>query len=155
MRFVVADHGATLVLMHSIDAPVVPDRDVEYDDVVGDVIDQLTERILLAEKAGLSRADIVVDPGVGFGKSAAESFELLGRLEEFRALGCPLLVGHSQKSMFDHVGCESGDRLASTVAASALAVERGADIVRVHDVAENVAAVRTALAARDPETFEW
>ncbi len=86
MRFVVADHDAGLVVMHSIDTPVVPDRKVVYDDVVEDVIDQLSERILLAEKAGVDRDRIVVDPGIGFGKSARESFEMLGRLEEFRAL---------------------------------------------------------------------
>ncbi|TYL38118.1 dihydropteroate synthase [Natronococcus pandeyae] len=155
MRFVAAAHDAALVVMHSIDAPVVPDRDVEYDDVVEDVIDQLQERILLAEKAGLDREDIVVDPGVGFGKSARESFELLDRIDEFRALGCPILFGHSHKSMFDHVGRDAGERLEATVAASALAADRGADLVRVHDVPENVAAVRTALAARDPDAFEW
>ncbi|NKE35796.1 dihydropteroate synthase [Natronococcus sp. JC468] len=155
MRFVVADHDATLVVMHSVDAPVVPDRDVEYDDVVEDVIDQLRERILLAEKAGLERGDIVVDPGIGFAKSARESFELLDRLGEFRALGCPILFGHSRKSMFAHLGRDAGERLEATVAASAIATERGADLVRVHDVPENVAAVRTALAARDPDRFEW
>ncbi|AGB37993.1 dihydropteroate synthase [Natronococcus occultus] len=155
MRFVVADHDATLVVMHSVDAPVVPDREIAYDDVVEDVIDQLRERILLAEKAGLDRENIVVDPGIGFAKSARESFALLDRLGEFRALGCPILFGHSHKSMFAHVGREAGERLEPTVAASALATERGADIVRVHDVDENVAAVRTALAARDPDRFEW
>ncbi|WP_440763565.1 dihydropteroate synthase [Natronorubrum sp. DTA7] len=155
MRFVVADHDAGLVVMHSVDAPVVPDRNIEYDDVVEDVIDQLSERVLLAEKAGIDRDDIVVDPGIGFAKSARESFEILGRLDEFRALGCPVLFGHSHKSMFDHVGSAAGDRGPATVAASALAADRGADIVRVHDVSENVAAVRTALAARDPKRFEW
>ncbi|SIR67059.1 dihydropteroate synthase [Natronorubrum thiooxidans] len=155
MRFVAAEYDAGLVVMHSIDSIVVPDRDVEYDDVVEDVIDQLSERILLAEKAGVDRERIVVDPGIGFGKSARESFEMLGRVDEFRALDCPILVGHSHKSMFGHVGCEPGERLEATVAASALAADRGADIVRVHDVAENVAAVRTALAARDPDHFEW
>ncbi|MDQ2050513.1 dihydropteroate synthase [Natronolimnohabitans sp. A-GB9] len=155
MRFVVADHDAVLVVMHSIDAPVVPDRDVDYDDVVEDVIDQLSERVLLAEKAGVDRENIVVDPGIGFGKSARESFEILGRTDEFHALGCPVLIGHSQKSMFGHVDCEADERDAPTVAASALAADRGADIVRVHDVPENVAAVRTALAARDPERFDW
>ncbi|MFC4542982.1 dihydropteroate synthase [Halosolutus amylolyticus] len=155
MRFVVADHDAGLVLMHSIDAPVVPDRDVAYDDVAEDVIDQLSERILLAEKAGIDREDIVVDPGIGFGKSARESFELLGRIDEFAALGCPVLVGHSHKSMFGHVGRDAGERSEATVAASAIAADRGADVIRVHDVPENVAAVRTALAARDPERFEW
>ncbi|MFP9190967.1 dihydropteroate synthase [Natronosalvus vescus] len=156
MRFVAAESDAPLVLMHSIDAPVVPGKEVQYDDVVEDVIDQLTERVLLAEKAGLERDRIVIDPGLGFGKSPVESFELLGRLEEFRALGCPLLVGHSHKSMFGHVGRDHGERLEPTVAATALAVDRGADIVRVHDVAENVAAVRTALATRrDGGSSEW
>ncbi len=155
MRFVAADHDADLVVMHSIDAPVVPDRDVEYDDVVADVIDQLSERVLLAEKAGLDREQIIVDPGIGFGKSASESFELLDRIDEFHALGCPVLFGHSHKSMFAKIGREAGERLEATVAATALAADRGADIVRVHDVVENVAAVRTALAARDPERFDW
>jgi len=155
MRFVVADHDAALIVMHSIDTPVVPGRDIEYDDVVEDVIDQLTERLLLAEKAGIDREKLVVDPGLGFGKSARESFELLGRLEEFAALGCPVLVGHSHKSMFGHVDRDADDRLEATVAATAIAADRGADIVRVHDVPENVAAVRTALAARDPDQFEW
>ncbi|AFZ74722.1 dihydropteroate synthase [Natronobacterium gregoryi] len=155
MRFVVAEHDAGLVVMHSIDAPVVPDRAVTYDDVVEDVIDQLSERILLAEKAGLDREQIVVDPGLGFGKSSSESFELLGRADEFRALGCPVLIGHSHKSMFGHVDRASGERLAATVAATAIATDRGADVIRVHDAPENVAAVRTALAARDPAQFEW
>ncbi|WP_276254571.1 dihydropteroate synthase [Halomontanus rarus] len=154
MRFVAAEYDVPLCVMHSIDAPVVPDRDVTYDDVVEDVVDQLTERILLAEKAGLDREQIIVDPGLGFGKSATESFELLGRLEELRALGCPILVGHSHKSMFEKAGCGPGERGAPTVAASALAVDRGADIVRVHDVPENVAAVETALATRDPRGFD-
>ncbi len=155
MRFVVADHDAGLVLMHSIDTPVVPDREIEYDDVVEDVIDQLAERILLAEKAGIDREQIVIDPGIGFGKSAAESFELLGRIDEFEALGCPVLVGHSHKSMFEHVGCGPDERREATVAASALAADRGADVIRVHDVPENVAAVRTVLATQDPDRFEW
>ncbi|QLD86577.1 dihydropteroate synthase [Natronomonas halophila] len=154
MRLVAADYDVPVVVMHSIETPVDPGADVEYDDVVADTIDSLTERVLLAEKAGLDRSQIIVDPGLGFGKSAAENFELLGRVDEFRALGCPILVGHSHKSMFGLVDDGGPDeRLASTVAGSAIAAERGADIVRVHDVAENAAAVRTAEAAADPERF--
>ncbi|WP_251330379.1 dihydropteroate synthase [Haloplanus pelagicus] len=149
MRFVAAEYDVPVVVMHSIDAPVVPDRDVPYDDVVSDVIDELAERVALAERAGLDREKVIVDPGLGFGKSAVENFELLDRLEEFRALGCPVLLGHSHKSMFAHVGQEAGERLPATVATTALAVDRGVDIVRVHDVAENVAAVRTAVATDD------
>jgi dihydropteroate synthase len=149
MRFLAAEFDVPVVVMHSIDAPVVPGKTVTYDDVVSDVIDELAERVALAERAGLDREQVIVDPGLGFGKSDVENFELLDRLPEFRALGCPLLLGHSHKSMFGHVGQGADERLPSTVAATALAVDRGADIVRVHDVAENVAAVRTAVATED------
>jgi dihydropteroate synthase len=151
MRLVAAEHDVPVVVMHSIEAPVDPETDVEYDNVVEDVIDQLTERVLLAEKAGLDRSQIIVDPGLGFGKTASESFELLGRLEEFRGLGCPILVGHSHKSMFGLVDRDAGERLEPTIAATALAAEHGADVVRVHDVAENVAAVDVVETAHDPE----
>jgi len=147
MRLVAADHDVPVVVMHSLDAPVDPDRDVEYDDVVDDVIADLTERVLLAEKAGLDRSQIVVDPGLGFGKSAAESLELLDRTGELRALGCPILLGHSYKSMFGPVEPEDGNRRQATVAGTALAAERGADVVRVHDVAANRAAVDVVHAA--------
>jgi dihydropteroate synthase len=147
MRLVAAEHDVPVVVMHSIDAPVVPGKDVHYDDVVEDVVDELTERVLLAEKAGLDRSQVIVDPGLGFGKSGEESFELLGRVGELRGLGCPILVGHSHKSMFAAVGREAGERFEPTVAATALAAERGADIVRVHDVAANRAAVDVVDAA--------
>ncbi|MBV0923610.1 dihydropteroate synthase [Halomicroarcula limicola] len=154
MRLVAAEYDVPVVVMHSIETPVDPDSDVQYDDVVTDCIDQLTERVLLAEKAGLDREQILVDPGIGFGKSRVEDFKLLDRLDEFRALGCPILFGHSHKSLFGLVGEEPGDCLEATVAGTTLAVERGADIIRVHDVAENVAAVDVAEAARDPERFD-
>jgi dihydropteroate synthase len=154
MRFVVAEHDAGLCVMHSIDTPVDPETDVAYDDVVEDVVDQLREQVLLAEKAGVPREDVIVDPGLGFGKTAAESFELLGRVDEFAALDCAVLVGHSHKSMFGAVGRDDDERLSSTVAATAIAADRGADVVRVHDVDENVAAVDTARAARRPDELE-
>ncbi|PSP98254.1 dihydropteroate synthase, partial [Halobacteriales archaeon QS_5_70_17] len=148
MRRLVAERDVPAVLMHSLSAPVDPGEQHAYDDVVDDVLSDLTERILLAERAGIDRDRIVVDPGLGFGKRTAESFELLDRLGEFRALDCPVMVGHSHKSMFERVG-GGDDRLAPTVAATALAAERGADIVRVHDVPENVAAVATAERTRE------
>jgi dihydropteroate synthase len=154
MRFLAAERDVPVIVMHSIDAPVVPGKDVTYDDVVGDVRDELSERILLAEQAGVPRENVIVDPGIGFGKSKPEEFELLDRLGEFDALGCPVLFGHSHKSMFEHVGSEAGDNLPATLAATALAADRGADVVRVHDVPENVAAVNVALATRDAARFE-
>ncbi len=154
MRRLAAEFDVPVVLMHSIDAPVVPDRDVHYDDVVTDVIDVLAERVLLAERAGLDRSQILVDPGVGFGKSKKENFELLNRLDEFRALGCPILIGHSHKSMFSRVGRDAGNRTDPTIAASAIAAERGADVVRVHDVAANRAAVDVVAAAEHREALD-
>jgi len=150
MRYVVADHDASLVLMHSVSTPVDPDSKTTYDDVVADVIAELNEQVLLAEQAGIDRDRIIVDPGCGFGKDARESFELVSRLAEFDALGCPVMVGHSRKSMFERVGCESGDRLSPTLAVTAMAAERGADVVRVHDVAENARVLRTVDATTDP-----
>ncbi|MFC4360567.1 dihydropteroate synthase [Halobium salinum] len=147
MRFVVAEHDATLVLMHSLSAPVDPDRTATYDDVVTDVLHDLAETVLHAERAGVDRERIVVDPGVGFGKDAAESFELVDRIGELRALGCSVLLGHSRKSMFERVGCASGERLPPTLAVTAMAADRGVDAVRVHDAGENAAVVRTVAAA--------
>jgi dihydropteroate synthase len=151
MRFVVADHDAGLVLMHSLSAPVDPGRSVAYDDVVEDVRTELAETVLHAERAGVDRERILVDPGCGFGKSAAESLELVDRLGEFRALGCPVMLGHSRKSMFAGVSGDGDDRLPPTLAATAMATERAADVVRVHDVAENAAVVRTVDAATESD----
>ena len=154
MRELVADREVPVILMHSIDAPVVPGKEINYDDVVEDVLGVLNERLILAEKAGIPRERIIVDPGIGFGKTSAESFELLDRLGEFDALGCPVLVGHSRKSMFTEIDSEPDDRLEATVAATALAAERGADIVRVHDVAENRDAVDVVAALDDPDSID-
>lgn len=150
MRFVVADHDASLVLTHSRSVPVDPDRTERYDDVVEDVLRELSDRILLAERAGIDRDRIVVDPGYGFGKDAAESFALIDRIPELRALGCPVMVGHSRKSMFEWIGYRKGERLPPTLAVTALAAEWGADAIRVHDVPENVAGVRTVATMNDP-----
>ncbi|MFB6300331.1 MAG: dihydropteroate synthase [Halobacteriales archaeon] len=150
MRLLAAEYDIPVVVAHSIDTPVDPDRTVTYDDVVEDVLEELDERVLRAEKAGLDRSKIIADPGLGFGKNSAESFELLGRLGEFEALGCPVMVGHSHKSMFDLLGYGADEREHATVAATALAADRGADIVRVHDIPENVAAIRAVMGADDP-----
>ena len=147
MRFLAAEHDVPLVAMHSLDVPVDPDRTVQYDDVVEDVIRHLRDLVIRVEAAGLDRGQVIVDPGLGFGKSPGEDFELLGRLHELRALGCPVMVGHSHKSMFGLIDRAPDERGPATVAASAVAAGNGADIIRVHDVAETVAAVRTAEAA--------
>jgi dihydropteroate synthase len=149
MRFVVAEHDASLVLMHSLSAPVDPDRSRTYDDVVEEVVYELGEQVLLAREAGIDWDQLVVDPGCGFGKSAAESFELVDRLAELQSLGCQVMVGHSRKSMLEGVAGAGDERLPPTLAVTAMAAERGADIVRVHDVPENASVVRTVAATRE------
>lgn len=155
MRFVAAEHDVPLIVMHSIETPVNPETEIAYDDVVEDVIGYLLERVRLAEQAGLDRSQIIVDPGLGFGKAEPENFELLNRVDELTGLECPVLVGHSHKSMFGYLGYGPGEREHATVGATAVAAMRGADIIRVHDVAENVAAIRAVEAAREPASGPW
>ncbi|RLM53853.1 dihydropteroate synthase [Halobellus sp. Atlit-31R] len=152
MPFVVAEHDASLVLMHSLTVPVDPDRTTTYDDVVEDILDELSEQLLRAKRAGIDPDKIVIDPGCGFGKSPSESFELIDRAAEFEALACPVLIGHSRKSMFEAADYADDGRLAPTLGGTAIAADRGADIVRVHDVAENVAVVRAAEGRVEPSS---
>lgn len=141
-----ADCGVPIVVGHSLSTPVEPDLPVEYDDVVTTVRRRLGELLRRCERAGIPREDVIVDPGIGFNKSPAESFELIGRVGELRSLGAPVLIGHSQKSLFGSIGYEPGERDAATVATSAIAAARGADIIRVHHVEPTVAAIRSAAA---------
>ncbi|MBI2317028.1 MAG: dihydropteroate synthase [Betaproteobacteria bacterium] len=135
--------GAAVCLMHMLGTPRTMQVAPYYDDVVAVVRAFLRERIAAAEAGGIARARIVADPGFGFGKTVAHNLELLRRLPEMRELGVPLMAGLSRKSVLGAVtGRPVGERLAASVAAALLAVERGARIVRVHDVA----ATRDALA---------
>lgn len=140
----VAASGAAVCLMHMLGEPRTMQIAPSYDDDVVAVVGAfLRERIATAESVGIARGRIVADPGFGFGKTLAHNLELLRRLSEIGELGVPLLVGLSRKSMLGAItGRGAGERLAASVAAALLAVEQGARIVRVHDVA----ATRDALA---------
>ena len=149
---VAASSGAALVIMHSRRTPADMQRGVEsaYDDVVIEVRDALAEALAQAEVAGVDREATLVDPGLGFGKTVAHNLALLAGLDAIMALGRPVLVGPSRKSFLGTVtGRGVDERLAGTVASVAAAVLRGAAMVRVHDVAEAVDAVRVAEAIRD------
>ena len=149
---VVAAHGSCGVgLMHMRGTPQTMQRDAGYDDVVVDVVSFLSARLDAARAAGIAVDRLVVDPGIGFGKKPAHNLALLARQRELLALGAPLLVGWSRKSTLARLvgvtaepGARSDDERARVDAASVvtavLAVERGARIVRVHDVAATVAA---------------
>lgn len=139
----VAESDCAICIMHKQGNPQTMQQSPQYADVVAEVRDYLGRRIAAAERAGIARDRMVVDPGFGFGKALDHNLELLRRLDAVVALQVPVLAGLSRKSMIGKLtGKETGDRLAGSVAAALLAVQRGAAIVRVHDVA----ATRDALA---------
>ena len=136
--------GVPVVLMHMLGEPRSMQDDPRYDDVVAEVHRFLAERIFAAELAGIAKKNIVVDPGFGFGKTTAHNVALLAGLERFTELGVPVLAGLSRKrSIGELTGRQApGERLAGSVAAHLLAAQRGARIVRVHDVAATVDALK-------------
>jgi len=145
----VAQSGCAVCLMHMKGEPRTMQQDPQYADVVDEVKEFLSDRISRAEKAGIARERIVVDPGFGFGKALAHNLQLLARLGELAALGVPVLAGLSRKSMLGAItGRAAGDRLAASVAAALLAAERGATILRVHDVNETKDALAVWQALR-------
>lgn len=144
---VCAENGAGLVLMHMQGNPRTMQLDPVYGDVVDDVKAFLAERLDAAVSAGVDEERVWLDPGIGFGKSLEHNLELLRRLEELRALGRPLVIGTSRKSFIGKIdGSEVSGRIGGTIASSVLAAAAGADVLRVHDVAEVSQAARVAAA---------
>ncbi len=142
-----AERGAGLVLMHMRGDPRTMQESPVYDDVVDEVKAFLAERLEAAVGAGVDEERVWLDPGIGFGKTLEHNLELLRRLGELRELGRPLVVGTSRKSFIGKVdGSEVGDRIGGTIASSVLAMAEGAEVLRVHDVAEAAQAVTVAEA---------
>jgi len=147
MASVIAGSGAAVVLMHMQGTPQTMQIAPYYSDVVGEVSQFLEERIETALHAGIARTNILLDPGFGFGKLLHHNLDLLRQLPSLMALNCPLLVGLSRKGFIGHIVEKSVDhREWGTAAAVALAVDRGAHIVRVHDVAMMIDVVKMAAA---------
>jgi dihydropteroate synthase len=149
MAGLVADSGAECCLMHMLGEPRTMQKDPRYGDVVDDVKAFLGERLAFAVREGVAEQRVLLDPGIGFGKTVQHNLELLRRLDELLTLGRPIVIGASRKSFLGRIavgteGAPAGvrDRLAGTVASNVLALERGASVFRVHDVAP----VREALA---------
>jgi dihydropteroate synthase len=144
-----ADLGVGVCVMHMQGEPATMQTAPVYGDVVGEVREWLGARIAACRDAGIAGDAIAVDPGFGFGKTAAHNVALLNALEAFTTLGAPLLVGLSRKSLAGTLtGRPVGERLAGSVALAAIAASRGASIIRAHDVAETVDAVRIGAALR-------
>jgi dihydropteroate synthase len=147
MAALCAERGVGLVLMHMSGDPRTMQDDPRYDDVVDDVKAFLAERVEAAVAAGVEEGRIWLDPGIGFGKALEHNLELLRRLGELRQLGQPLVIGTSRKSFIGKIdGSEVGERIGGTIASSILAAAEGADVLRVHDVAETAQAMRVATA---------
>jgi dihydropteroate synthase len=132
----VAERGAQCCLMHMLGEPRTMQIDPRYDDVVSDVKAFLEQRMAFAVAEGVAEERIMLDPGIGFGKTVAHNLELLRRLDELVALGRPVVIGTSRKSFLARLTQDRApDRLAATIATNVLAYERGARVFRVHDVA--------------------
>ncbi len=147
MRKVVADHDATAIIMHMKGAPKTMQTRPRYRDVVAEIKAFLSDRIEEAENDGIGSRKIMVDPGIGFGKTLDHNLQILSRLREFRSLGKPIVIGVSRKSFIGKItGLPPEQRLEGSIAAAVVAIRNGADIVRVHDVPETVRALKVAHA---------
>ena len=138
MAGLVAAHNVPVILMHSIETPATMQADPYYDDVLLDVYDALAARVATAEAAGIARANIAIDPGIGFGKTLAHNLALLQRLSLFHNLGLPVLLGASRKRFIGTIGqeAEAARRMPGSLAVALWGVSQGVQMIRVHDVAE-------------------
>ena len=142
MISVVSEMNVPVIMMHMQGTPENMQKNPQYGDVVEEIKEWLEERISAAEKAGIKRSNIIVDPGIGFGKNLKHNLELLGRLSEFKGMAGGVLLGASRKSFIAMMtGNEEGDRLTGSLSAAIMGVTGGVDILRVHDVKETLSAV--------------
>lgn len=150
-RPLVARRGCATVLMHMRGTPETMNAMTDYADVVRDVARELSARVVLALAAGIPRAAIAIDPGIGFAKTGEQSLSILRGLDSFTALGFPVLVGVSRKSFIGRLSGEAdaARRLPGSLAAGLFALSRGARILRVHDVRDTAQAIRVWQALRD------
>jgi dihydropteroate synthase len=148
MAGVVAESGADCCLMHMLGEPRTMQDDPRYDDVVDDVKAFLSARLELAVREGVREEHVLLDPGIGFGKRDEHNLALIRRLDEIVALGRPVVIGTSRKGFLGRVGgaAAGAERLAGTLATNVLALERGASVFRVHDVAPAREALAVAAA---------
>ncbi len=154
MAGVVADGDVYLCLMHMLGTPRTMQLDPQYEDVVADIAAFLEERLAFAVGAGIAEERICLDPGIGFGKTVEQNYELIRRLGEILALGRPVVVGFSRKSSLGRLLGDPEAVTGSTAAslgAAVAAYERGATILRAHDVREHVEALTVARAVREWE----
>jgi dihydropteroate synthase len=141
-----AEEGVALIIMHMQGTPETMQAKPIYEDVVGEVADFFRQQFAQAVRCGVDPMRIAFDPGIGFGKTAAHNVELLANLPRLRIENRPLVVGVSRKAFLGKISVPPADRASATLALTSLLRARGADVLRVHDVAQNVSALRTTEA---------
>jgi dihydropteroate synthase len=147
MRKIIAEHGVPVVMMHMQGTPKHMQQNPVYQDVLGEIKTFFQKQITIAQDAGIQQ--IIIDPGIGFGKTLQHNLQILHHLDTFTTLGCPLLVGPSRKSFIGTItGRPVNERLEGTIAAIAIAIMNGANIVRVHDVKQCKQAIQVVDAIR-------
>ena len=152
MARVIAETDASIILMHMLGKPETMQIAPSYVDAIEELCAFFHERIAAATEAGIRRNRILIDPGIGFGKDLGANLGILRNLSRFRSFGAPIVVGLSRKSFLGRItGLDSQDRLSGTIAANAIAVARGADIIRVHDVKEGRQTADVAVRLRNHE----
>ncbi|UCD91841.1 MAG: dihydropteroate synthase [Methanobacteriota archaeon] len=145
MMSTVAELDVPVVIMHMLGEPKTMQEKPEYKDVMGDICRYLRNQVDAAVKGGISREKIIVDPGIGFGKTVEHNLEIVRRLGEMRSLGFPILIGASRKSFIGKIlDADETERMEGSLAAMVSSIQNGANIVRVHDVKESVRAVKIA-----------
>ena len=144
--------GSPIILMHMLGTPHTMQQNPHYDDCVRELISFFHERVVFCTQRGVKRDRLILDPGIGFGKQLEDNLVILAGLTKFSEFGLPILVGASRKSFIRQVypsGQPASERLGGSIAAALIAVERGAEIVRVHDVAQTVEALRIQRAIEE------
>jgi len=150
MARLLREQQVPVVIMHMQGTPGNMQQSPNYQDVIGEILAFLAERITWAETQGIARERIIVDPGLGFGKTIAHNLTILKHLDRFNQLGCPVLIGHSRKAFIGKIlNLEVTERDQATAILSGHCTRQGAAIIRVHDVAATVQAVKLAEAVRN------
>ncbi|REL37345.1 dihydropteroate synthase [Thalassotalea euphylliae] len=148
----VANSNIPICLMHMQGLPRTMQNNPQYQDVTKDIVNFIQQRIEACEQAGIAKERLLVDPGFGFGKTLEQNYRLLHELKAFQALGLPVLVGISRKSMIGNlINADVNERLAGSLAAAIISAQQGAKIIRVHDVKATVDALTVLRAAEQPE----
>ncbi len=139
----VAKYDAAIVLMHTTSRPKDMQNKIDYNSLIEDIVDYIKNSIKVAVNKGIDRNKIIIDPGIGFGKTVNDNLEIIRELKRFKELNCPILIGTSRKSFIGHIlgGIEADERLIGSVITAMISILNGASIVRVHDVAETKQAI--------------